>query len=199
MPEVFNDYGYKLTLMDEFKEYRKRLIIKLRKPVGQQTYNKLFSSVQRDLDPEIYELTPTISVEHFPGYGNVLIDHKTLQSIAKMEAPEWKKALSNVKGVYCITDKSTGQIYIGSASGNSEGIWQRWASYAAVNNLTGGNKTFEELKRRGDGYIIDNFIYSILEVFDMRTNRDYIVRREEHWKRVFQSVKFGMNNVRSSK
>ena len=85
-------------------------------------------------------------------------------------------------------------MYIGSASGNSDGIWQRWSSYANVNDLTGGNKTFERLKNSGSGYIIDNFQYSILEIFDTRTKRDEIIKREEHWKRVFQSVTHGMNN-----
>lgn len=41
-----------------------------------------------------------------------------------------------------------------------------------------------------------NFTYSILEIFDMRAKREDIVHREEFWKDVFKSVKFGMNNVR---
>ena len=113
-----------------------------------------------------------------------------------MQAPEWKMALSSVKGVYCITDTSTGQLYIGSASGDAGGIWQRWSSYANVKNLTGSNKTFEDLKSREESYIVDNFTYSILEIFDMRTKREDIIHREEYWKRVFQTVRFGMNNNR---
>jgi hypothetical protein len=113
-----------------------------------------------------------------------------------MEAPEWKTVLSSIKGVYCITDTSTGQLYIGSASGDEGGIWQRWSSYAEVKNLTGGNKTFEELKKNGADYIIDNFTYSILEIYDMRTKREDIKLREEYWKKVFKTVKYGMNNTR---
>ncbi len=196
IPEVFNGYGYELTLLDDFKDYRKRLIIKLEKPIGgNKLYNKLFNSVQRDFNPEVYELAPSTKLGAFPGFNNVLLTHKDLQTIFKMEAPEWKTALSSVKGVYCITDTSTGQLYIGSASGDSGGIWQRWSSYADVSNLTGGNKSFEELKNNGANYIIDNFTYSILEIFDMRTKREDIVHREEFWKRVFKTVKFGMNNV----
>lgn len=117
--------------------------------------------------------------------------------------PDWiginahKTKHASVKGVYCITDKSTGQLYIGSASGDNEGIWQRWSAYASVSNLTGGNKTFEELKKNGADYIIDNFTYSIIEIFDMRTDPKYIIQREEHWKNVFKTVQFGMNNVRT--
>ena len=152
--------------------------------------------MQRDFNPDVYELASSTKLGAFPGYNNVLLTHKDMQTIINMEAPEWKTALSSVKGVYCITAKSNGQLYIGSASGDSGGIWQRWSSYADVTNLTGGNKSFEELKNAGADHIIHNFTYSILEIFDMRTKREDIIHREEYWKRVFQSVKYGMNNTR---
>lgn len=196
IPEVFHVEGYDLTLMDNFADYRKRLIIRLERPIGRDIYNKPYSSVQRDFKPEVYELAPSTKLGPFTGYSNVHLTHKELRQIIKQNAPEWKTALSKVKGVYCITDNSTGRLYIGSASGNSEGIWQRWSAYANVDNLTGGNKTFEELKNSGAEYIIDNFSYSILEIFDMRTKREVIAQREEYWKKVFTTVKFGMNNVR---
>lgn len=194
IPEVFNQAGYKLTLLPDFKDYRKRLIIKLSQPIGRDIYNKPFSNVQRDFNPEIYELAPSTKLGAFPGYNNILLSHKELQTIINMEAPEWKTALSRVKGVYCITDKATGEIYIGSASGDLEGIWQRWSAYADISNLTGGNKTFIKIKEKDPKHIIENFSYSILEIFDMRTKREYIIQREEFWKRVFQTVKHGMNN-----
>lgn len=195
-PEVLNGYGYRLTLLDDFADYRKRLILRLSQPIGRRIYNKPYATIQRDFDPEVYELAPSTKLGSFPGYSDVLLTHKDLQSIVRMDCPEWRQALSNVKGVYCITDTSTGELYIGSASGDDEGLWQRWSSYADVSNLTGGNKTFEEIKERRPDYIIDNFTYSILEIFDMRTKRSDIVHREEHWKRVFQTVRHGMNNVR---
>lgn len=192
-PEVFDTVGYKLELMPDFEDYRKRLIIKLERPIGRDIYNKPFENVQRDFNPEVYELAPSTKLGSFPGYNSVLLSHKDLQAIVKMDAPEWKIALSNVKGVYCITDKATGKLYIGSASG-TEGIWQRWSSYGNVDNLTGGNKTFEEIKSSDEGYIVDNFSYSILEIFDVKTKREEIIHREEFWKKVFQTVKHGMNN-----
>lgn len=67
-------------------------------------------------------------------------------------------------------------------------------SFADVTNLTGGNKAFEELKNNGADYIVENFSYSILEIFDMRTKREDIIQRESYWKRVFQTIKYGMNN-----
>lgn len=194
MPEGFDQPGYKLILLPNFQDYRKRLIIKLSRPIGRDVYNKPFKTVQRDFNPEVYELAPSTKLGSFPGYNNVLLSHKELQTIINMEAPEWKTSLSSVKGVYCITDKSTGKLYIGSATGNSGGIWQRWSSYGDVTNLTGSNKTFEEIKKINPKHIIENFSYSILEVFDVKTKREDIIQREEFWKKVFQTVKHGMNN-----
>lgn len=193
IPEVDEGIGYKLTLLPDFEDYRKRLIIRLSKPIGRNNYNRWYNSVQEGLNPEIYEIAPSTKLGAFPGYSNFRLSHRDLQEIFKRNEPQWRNALSNVKGVYCITDTSTGQLYIGSASGDSEGIWRRWAEYANVSNLTGGNKVFEELKKSGADYIIDNFSYSILEIFDMRTKREDIVYREEYWKKVFKTVKFGMN------
>ncbi len=194
IPEVYDQVGYELTLLNNFIEFRKRLIIKLETPIGRNLYNRWFEHIQRDLNPEIYELAPSTKLGSFPGYNNILLTHKELQSIIRNEAPEWKNALSNVKGVYSIIDSSTGKIYIGSAYGKTEGIWQRWAQYANVNNLTGGNMTFEELKHKGANYIIDNFTYTVLEIFDMKTKKEDIIKREEFWKKVFKTKCYGMNN-----
>lgn len=192
IPEVYDQIGYKLTLQNEFKEYIKRLIIKLDRPVGRDIYNKPFESVQRDFNPEVYEITPSARLSDFNGFNNVLLLHKDLQIIAKYEAPEWKNALENVKGIYAITDISNGKIYIGSATGKN-GIWLRWCSYAK--GLTGDNKDFKNIvKEKGEDYIKNNFTYAILEIFDMKTKDDYIIRREHHWMKVFQTKKFGMNN-----
>lgn len=192
IPEVKSGEGYKLTLLDDFKEYRKRLIIKLEKPISWGIYNKPFASVQRDFNPEIYEISPSVKLDNFDGFNKVLLKHSDLQYIFKNDAPEWRNNLSSVKGIYCITDISNGQIYIGSASGEG-GIWQRWQQYANVKDLTGGNKVFEEIKNNGADHIIDNFTYSILEIFDIRTDKHVVLERESFWKDVFQTRTFGMN------
>lgn len=193
-PEVDDGIGYSLTLMDEFADYRKRLIIRLKEPIGRNSYNRWYNNLGKQLEPEVFELMPSTSPLPFVGYNNVCLTHRELQQIYRNEAAEWKEELSSVKGVYCITDTSSGELYIGSASGDGEGIWQRWQSYADIDNLTGGNKTFEDLKKSGSNRIIDNFTYSILEIFDMRTKRDDIIHRESYWKKVFQTIQHGMNN-----
>lgn len=191
-PEVFDEVGYELTLMDDYKEYRKRLIVKLKKPIGRDLYNRLYKNIQDTLEPEVYEIAPNTKLGHFPGYQNVTLSHPQMQQIISRNEPSWKQALMNVKGVYVITDLSNGKLYIGSASGNTDGIWQRWSDYANIENLTGGNKLLNEIKLdKGKDYIINNFQYSILEIFDTKTKADTIINRENYWKNVFCTRKHG--------
>lgn len=193
-PEVFDEVGYELTLMDDYKEYRKRLIVKLKKPIGRDLYNRLYKNIQDTLEPEVYEIAPNTKLGHFPGYQNVTLSHPQMQQIISRNEPSWKQALMNVKGVYVITDLSNGKLYIGSASGNTDGIWQRWSDYANIENLTGGNKLLNEIKLdKGKDYITNNFQYSILEIFDTKTKADTIINRENYWKNVFCTRKHGMN------
>ena len=193
-PEVFDEVGYELTLMEDYKEYRKRLIVKLKKPIGRDLYNRLYKNIQDTLEPEVYEIAPNTKLGHFPGYQNVTLSHPQMQQIISRNEPSWKQALMNVKGVYVITDLSNGKLYIGSASGNTDGIWQRWSDYANIENLTGGNKLLNEIKLdKGKDYIINNFQYSILEIFDTKTKVDTIINRENYWKNVFCTRKYGMN------
>lgn len=54
-PAKFDDYGYKLALMDEYREYINRLIIKVDKPV-EQAITRNYETLQQQLNPEIYEI-----------------------------------------------------------------------------------------------------------------------------------------------
>lgn len=193
-PEVFDDVGYKLTLMNQYQSYIKRLIIKLERPIGRDIYNRKYSTIQEQLNPEIYELAPNVKLGHFNGFQNVKLRHKELQQIVQRNEPSWQSSLSYVKGVYVITDLNNGRLYVGSASGNNDGLWQRWSNYATLNNLTGGNKAFIDiLEEKGDKYIINNFQYAILEIFDTRTKANTIIERENYWKNVLGTRKHGMN------
>nr|WP_245202458.1 GIY-YIG nuclease family protein [Staphylococcus agnetis] len=195
VPEVFNDVGYQLTLMEENSQYIKRLIIKIDKPIGRDVYNRRYETIQEQLNPEVYEVAPSTKLGHFNGYQNVRLKHKELQQIIQHNEPSWREALSYVKGVYVITDLSNGQLYVGSASGNTDGIWQRWASYAHLSDLTGGNKEFNTiLENKGKDHILNHFQYSILEIFDTKSKVDDILERENYWKNVLDSKHHGMNH-----
>ncbi len=193
-PGAYDAPGYRLELEDRYREYAKRLIVKLKQPVGRNLYLRWLTNLDGSLGPEVYEIRPASKLAAFPGYSNVRLSHAQLKRILEREEPEWRQALSAVKAVYVITDRNTGKLYVGSACGNAEGLWQRWSTYANPNNLTGGNKELERLKEElGTEYIESYFQYSILEIFDPKT-RDYaVIERESFWKEVFQSKRFGYN------
>ena len=194
VPAAINAYGYELEALPLHSEFIKRLIIKLERPIGRNVYLRKYESVQDQLGPEVYELAPDTKLGTFPGYQNVRLRHHELQRIIANDEPSWRDALSSVKGVYVITDLSDGRLYVGSASGEANGLWQRWAAYAHLKNLTGGNRELERMRLDlGDGHIVGNFQYSILEIFDPKTKDEVILKREAFWKQALDSRAHGMN------
>lgn len=190
--EVKDDTGYELELQDEFKEYIGCLIIELKEPIGRNVYARKYNSVvSGKLAPRIYEISSDSKRYLFDGYENVSLLHKELRSI--LNDNYWKEQLSKVKGVYCVTDTSTGELYIGSASSSNEGIWHRWKAYADAKDLTGGNKEFEAIKERDPNAILNHFRYTILEIFDMKADAYKIRARESYWKKALDTRKHGMN------
>ena len=143
-------------------------------------------------DAYICSLTPTqASINDFVGFDKINIDYETLKVIISNSLPSWKSALSNVKGVYLISDKSTGKNYVGSAYGD-DCIWQRWSEYAK--NGHGNNVQLKKLlTTHGEKYKY-NFKYAILEVCNMNLGNEYIISRETHWKEVLQTRTFGLND-----
>lgn len=128
----------------------------------------------------------------FPGYQNVHLTFKELETIVKGNYPAYKNALERQKAVYVQTDKATGKLYIGSATSDSGMLLARWTSY--VKNGHGGNKELVKLvKEKGFDYIKDNFTYSIIEVFDESTKDIYVLNRESYWKDVFDTRNHGYN------
>lgn len=132
-----------------------------------------------------------LSIEEFPGYDSVCISHNKLKIVISQNIQSWNGALSNMKGVYLISDTASGKLYVGSATGDS-GIWQRWSSY--VTNGHGGNKELRGLlSEKPKGYET-NFQYSILEIADSHTSDEYVLQRESYWKNVLISREFGYNS-----
>lgn len=135
-------------------------------------------------------LPKKLAIRDFPGHNNVQISYESLRTIISQNIQTWYGALSNVKGVYLITDNSCGKQYVGSATGDS-GIWQRWADYSLTGH--GGNKELRALlKEKGDIHKI-NFQYAILEIADTHSTDDQIRSRESYWKTILRSREFGYN------
>jgi hypothetical protein len=80
---------------------------------------------------------------------------------------------------------------VGSAYGKG-GIWQRWRCYAETHHGTNA-ELIALLALKGTAYA-GNVQYSILEIADPLATKDQVCDRENHWKDVLLSRKFGYNS-----
>ena len=130
------------------------------------------------------------TIEDFLGYNSVIVNHSHLKIITSQKIASWHGALANIKGVYLITDTTTGRHYVGKASGQS-GIWQRWCAYAE--NGHGGTKELRALlKQMGDAHMA-HFQYSILEIADSHASDEDILARESYWMKALRTRQHGLN------
>lgn len=136
-----------------------------------------------------------LTIAEFPGYNSVVISHSKLKIITEQKIESWYGALASIKGIYLITDTSSGKHYVGKASG-SDGIWQRWCSY--VENGHGGNEELKKLLKTNGAPHVTFFQYSILEIADTHSSEADILRRESHWVDVLKSRKFGLNGAQQA-
>jgi len=180
-------FQYSTELIDGQEKLIGRIIVN-HKRIGRQSYllgkkdgGDFFVSEVKD---------KRLTIEEFPGYNSAVIPFQKLRTIIRQSESTWLGALSNVKGVYLITDTKSGDHYVGSAIGGS-GIWQRWCDYIKTGH--GGNKLLVNLlKDKGIEYT-SNFQYSVLEIADSNASDDYIRGRESHWKKALRSKDFGLN------
>ena len=174
-------YHYDLTEDQNCKEMNGRIIVAFRR-TGRQSYLKAEKWNDKILLSEI--LAERVSIGEFPGFKAVNLKQDELKLIIQSSLDSWRTVLSNIAGVYLISDTESGKLYVGSAYGE-EGIWQRWSDY--VDNGHGGNVELQELLAdEGDTYT-KNFRYSILEIADLHASQDDILKRESHWKDVLMS------------
>lgn len=179
---ILNGVGYEYQDLPEYEKYVGRLIIKFKNKA--QTMIRNAESVIDDC--YVSQILPdTFDNDLFPGYENVNISWDEMKRV--LEKENWKTALQNQKGVYLLTDKSNGKMYVGSAYGENM-ILGRWTAYIATGH--GGN---EGLKKLTLDYIKQNFKYSILDIYKSTTDDQIILDRENWWKKVLQSRQFGYN------
>ncbi len=180
---IFDGVGYEYEQIKEFEKYFGRVVIEYKNKV--QTLCRKANSVIRDCKV-LQILEDTFDDDDiFPGYENVSKSWKELQNILNKGA--WKTALENQKGIYLITDKKKGKMYVGSAYGDDM-IYGRWSTY--IKNGHGGNA---ELRTLDFSHIKDNFYYSILDIYKSTTDDKIILKRESWWKKTLQSRAFGYN------
>jgi hypothetical protein len=177
-----NAVGYEFQALPEYEKYVGRLIVKFKNKA--QTMIRNATSVIDDC--YVSQILPdTFDNDLFPGYEKVNITWHEMQRV--IEKDNWKTALQNQKGVYLVTDVSNGKMYVGSAYGETM-ILGRWKAY--LNTGHGGNHGLRELSLE---HIKQNFKYSILDIYKSTTDDQIIIDRENWWKEVLQSRKFGFN------
>ena len=174
-------YTYKTAITDVGVELIGRVIVRFKRGFRQS-----YCCLENHIDQlEVLEVRREIFTKPFPGYDKVNITWLELSTV--IDTDPWKTALENQKGVYLIADRSTGNMYVGSATGEKM-LWGRWSDY--IKNGHGGNK---ELKGLAFEYIRENFSYSILEVYKANTDDAVILEREQWWKDVLLTRLYGYN------
>lgn len=179
-PSDINTF-YEHEKLSKFEKYFGRLILQFHK-------NNAFVTLKgnRIDDFVVIKLLPdSLDNDFFPGYDKVNISWEELKGV--IEKDTWKTVLQNQKGVYLLTDISNGKKYVGSAYGENM-ILGRWVTYVKTGH--GGNIG---LKHLTFDHIKQNFRYSILDIYKSTTDDQVIIERENWWKEVLQSRKFGYN------
>ncbi|HHB8459802.1 TPA: GIY-YIG nuclease family protein, partial [Klebsiella pneumoniae] len=167
-------YQYLLEKLPETEEYAGRMYISFKNTA--RNFIRLGESIQSEL--VISSITPVrLTFGEFPGYRNVVLDRNSIGAILRLNLKSWRTALSVVKGIYVLTDRDGGKLYVGKADG-IDGIWGRWKYYFGSGH--GGNVGLKEAFGTGDENRLQNITFSILEVMDLNAEKGEIDRRETH-------------------
>ncbi|MCG9727529.1 GIY-YIG nuclease family protein [Vibrio brasiliensis] len=178
---------YSTEELTETQSLSGRLIVQFKRS-GRQSYLLAENWAENILVSEL--LRKKLAVKEFSGYQHSLIRKEQLDIIVSQQVESWKSALASVSGVYLITDRLTGKLYVGSATGEN-GIWQRWTDYS-VSGHGGNAELIELLKVKGYEYS-SNFQYSVLEIADNHADKNDVFAREKYWKEVLCSKEHGYN------
>jgi hypothetical protein len=176
-------YFYKLEDSNLLESYKNRLVIEW----GKSTVSWVQSSTKK----EVTEIYPKGFVSLFPGWDKVHLSHKELTEIINNPNgnKDWYEYLSRHSGVYVIFDSTTGNQYVGSASGGN-GIWSRWEGYAKTGH--NGNKALKVLAVKNPDFA-NNFTYSLHHVFPRTVSKNDVLYYESLLKNKLGSRAFGLN------
>ena len=188
---VLDDHGdrYEVELTNHGEDFIGRLKIF-------RAYRSMSARVNFENHYDNFEVSEILREPYsgriFPGYENVHLAFSELATLVQNDRPDWKSALENIKGVYLITDTSTGKRYVGSAYGE-QGIWARWGSY--VSSGHGWNKDLQELVGDKLDYARENFKFTLLEYQSALTLDASVIERESYWKKVLLTLtpEYGLN------
>ena len=189
---IRNGINYEGTELPEYSKYYGRIILSFHKTLQNPVVTK--DTVWNQLEVLQILSSPFDGID-FPGYDSVNITFHELEAIITRHKRDWIKALENQKAIYLISDKSNGKLYLGSATGDNGMLLQRWSAYIA--NGHGGNVELRKITEdpsKGFSYVQENFSYAILENYNARVDKNFILKRESWWKSTLKTrVTFGYN------
>lgn len=174
-------FKYPMTRLDAEKAPNGRIIIDFDYR-SRQSYPFAENHADELIVSDILREPPSIS--NFHGFRNVNISMADLRVIVRQHLPDWRAALSSVKGIYLITDPRTGKSYVGKADGLS-GLWGRFCTYAET--IHGNNAGLIDLLDAAGKTEAMNWRLTILEVVDLNGSDDLIDERETFWKTVLMT------------
>jgi hypothetical protein len=180
---------YDIELTDEGAGFLGRL--KLRSTYRERATRVKFENHSASL--EVQEvLREPYSGRSFRGFEDIDLSFEELETLVRNSRPDWKAALASVKGIYLISDVTTGKRYIGSAYGDG-GVWSRWCEYVATGH--GGNIELRALAHDPTlDYCRRSFRFALLEYRPSSTPDDVVIRREARWKRILLTRgEYGLN------
>jgi hypothetical protein len=177
-------FYYGLTHLTEFDDYWNRLVIDWGKSA--------ISWHQKLVNKQVFCIRPRGFLRPRPRWNRIKIGFRELDAIINNGAgnAEWKDYLSNHDGIYLIRHIPTNKMYVGSAYGNTGGIWGRWEGY--VQSLHNGNKGMVEFLQDENNSPTD-FVFSLLEIFPKGMTKASIIEAENYHKEILGTRIFGLN------
>ncbi len=178
--EILDDgqhFRYRLKPLTTCSELAGRLMANFARP-GRQSY---LDADDHDQDMLLHELRPErIHMAEFPGFKKVDLAYRDLNILVRQNSTSWRVALSNVAGVYLVSDPEAGKLYVGSAHGEG-GIWAQWSRFI---NGSGDDEELMNVIAELGAERARLFRFSILEIADMHASPEDVSDREAHWKGV---------------
>lgn len=182
-------YFYELEELEDYKKFKNRIVIKWGDGSSTRSWHQWISEEKRK---EVIEIRPENFIGEFPGWKNVIIDFFDLKKMISNPDSHrnWFNELSKISAVYAILDKSCGNIYIGSAYNEKEGLWSRWLNYSK--DPTGGNKLLQELKKKNNDFY-KYLQFSILEILPKGARKEDVLKLEKTLKDKLGTKVYGLN------
>lgn len=176
-------YHYTMEEQEGFEDIKEHVIIRWENPISWHQW------IANEM--EVVQLSVGLHYMPITDYNEIVISFADLEHIVLNQYADWKILLSAIKGVYLITDMSTGKLYVGSAYGEG-GVWQRWREYV-VTGGHGGNKLLTELLQQDTDYARKHFQFSLLMLLSKTVTAEEAIKKEQLFKRKLGSNSFGLN------